>query len=448
MEQFDFFVIGGGSGGVRGARLAAQLGKKVGIAERSAFGGTCVNVGCIPKKLFSYAAHFSEYFEYATGFGWEEGSHRDFNVKKFIANKDKEILRLNGIYEKIMQDNGVSIYKGTAKFLDANRLQIGDEQISADKFLIATGGTPALPDIEGVELASISDDLFTLDKLPKKSVVVGGGYIAVEFAGILQGLGSQVTQFYRGDKLLRGFDEDIADFLATEMQKKSIDIRFNDNITALKKDGDSITAKLQNGGTITADKFFFATGRNPLSDNMDLKTAGVQCSKKGFIEVNDSYQTSVEHIYAVGDIVGKLALTPVALREATIVVDSLFGTANLGIDYNLVPTAVFSNPAIATVGLTQIKADAQGIKYDIYKSQFTALQHQLSGSDERTFIKMLVEKSTDKVLGIHMVGDSSPEIMQGFAVALQAGATKKQFDATIGIHPTVAEELVTLRNPE
>lgn len=450
VEHFDFFVIGAGSGGVRGARLAAQAGRKVGIAERSAFGGTCVNVGCVPKKLFSYASHFSEYFEQASGFGWHSGSERQFDMGTFIRNKDREILRLNGIYEKLLEDNGVRIFRGEASFIDSHRITIGETIITADKILIATGGTPIIPKIAGASHGFISDDLFYLDSLPKRVVIVGGGYIAVEFAGIFRGLGSQVTQIYRGKRLLGGFDEDVSNFLASEMVKKGIDIRFEDNITALRKEGvrkegDLTIASLQSGVEISADIIFFAIGRRALSDNLNLSAAGVDLDEKGLIKIDRHYATSSSDIYAVGDIVGRMALTPVALREATIVVENLFGSSNSVIDYSLVPTAVFSNPAIGVVGLTQSQCDERGLKYDIYKSEFTALQHQLSGSDERVFIKMLVDKLSDKVLGIHMVGDSSPEIMQGFAVALQGGLTKKHFDATIGIHPTSAEELVTLR---
>lgn len=448
-KKFDFLVIGAGSGGVRAARLAAAYGARTGIVEQAALGGTCVNVGCIPKKLFTIAAHFSEAFQQAKDYGWDNITEPKFDIARFQANKDQEIQRLNDIYQALLNDSGVHIFNGTASFTAPNCIRVGNTELMADKILIATGGKPFVPPFLGNEHADISDKLFSLKSLPRRVIIVGGGYIAVEFASILHGLGAEVVQIHRGKRLLRGFDEDIGEKLGEEMQKKGIELIFNDTPLALKKDSDGyITAHLKSGMSIATDRVFYATGRRPHSEALNLKAAGVRCGADGAIDVDENYRTSAQHIYAVGDVSGHVALTPVALRQATMVADKLFAVPTLDINYDLIPTAVFSNPPLAAIGLTAETADKRGLDYDIYQTTFTPLQNRLCRDSGQTFIKMLVEKCSDKVLGLCMLGDAAAEIVQGFAVAVNAGLTKRQFDLTLGIHPTVAEEFVTLRQAD
>ncbi len=446
--DFDLFVIGGGSGGVRAARMAAGTGARVGIVEEYRYGGTCVIRGCVPKKLFSYASHFHEDFEDAAGFGWQLGETR-FDWGKLIANKDAEINRLEGIYQKLLSNAGVEIFTGHGRLEDPHTLRIGDRKITADKFLIATGGHPVFPPGDGWEHAISSNECFHLEKLPERVVVYGGGYIAVEFAGIFNGLGSQVTQVYRGPQVLRGFDEDVRQTLGAEMAKKGIDLVLGTTIEGIEKADGELKVRLSDGRQIACDVVMAATGRKPNTKDLGLEAAGVALTSKGAIEVDAYSQTSQANIYAVGDVTDRVNLTPVAIHEAMALVNTLFRGQPTAMDYADIPSAVFSHPTVATVGLTEAQArEAAGSAgVDVYRSTFKPLKHTLSGRDEKTMMKMIVQRDSQRVLGIHMVGLDAPEIIQGMAVAIKAGATKDVFDHTVGIHPTAAEEFVTMREP-
>lgn len=449
MQEFDFdlFVIGAGSGGVRAARISASHGARVGICEYSRVGGTCVIRGCVPKKLLSYAAHFAEEFEDAAGFGWDLAEPR-FSWSKLIANKDKEIDRLNAVYLRLLDDANVTLYSEHGKLLDAHRVQVGDQVVSARKILIATGGRPWQPEIPGAELSITSDEAFHLKELPARVIVVGGGFIACEFASIFNGMGSDVVQIYRGDQILRGFDQDVRDTLAREMQKKGIEIRLNDNVAALRKsDQGRIVATLENGDELEVDTVMFATGRVPNVGNLGLLDAGIEVRVNGEIVVDEFSRTNVAGVFAVGDVTDRLNLTPVALMEGHAFADTEFGGTPRAVNHEFVPMAVFSHPPVATVGHAEEEARERYGELRVFKSEFKPMKHTLSGRDERTMMKMLVQASTDLVVGLHIVGMDAPEILQGFAVAIKSGLTKRQFDATIGIHPTSAEELVTMRTP-
>jgi glutathione reductase (NADPH) len=445
--DYDLFVIGAGSAGVRAARMAAGLGAKVAIAEDRYFGGTCVNVGCVPKKLYVYASQFSESFTAAAGFGWKVGDSA-FNWANLVANKDKEIGRLQTVYDKLLHDSGVHVINGRAVLVDAHTIKVDDKVYSAERIVIATGGWPFVPEVEGKEHIVTSNEIFNLPTLPKQMVIVGGGYIAVEFAGIMHGLGVDVTVFERGPKVLRGFDEDIRDFLITEMTKKGIKFMFNTRVDKVDLQCEGLTVHTTNGETIATDLVMYATGRVPNSKNLGLEALGVALDAVDAIKVNDDYQTNVPSIYALGDVTNRVNLTPVATAEGMALVNKLYAGSTKQVDYENIPTAVFSQPSIGTVGLSEAQARA---KYpediDIYKTDFKPMKNTLSGSSERTFMKMIVVRSTDKVVGMHMVGPDAGEIIQGFAVAMRAGATKAVFDSTIGIHPTAAEEFVTMRKP-
>jgi len=445
MYDYDFFVIGAGSGGVRACRIAAAHGARVAVAEDRYLGGTCVNVGCVPKKLLVYASHFADDFEDAAGFGWTVGE-RKFDWSKLIANKNAEITRLNGIYQSMLEDSGVKIVDGTAKLEDAHTVVVGDDRYTAEYILVAVGGWPVVPDIPGKDLAITSNEAFFLDDLPARVLVVGGGYISVEFAGIFHGLGSQVTQLYRGPLFLRGFDDDMRSFLADEMRKKKIDLRFDTNITALAKTDGGIQATLTDGSTLEADVVMYATGRAPLTANLGLEAAGVEINAKGAVVVDEYSKTSVDNIYAVGDVTDRINLTPVAIREGHAVSDTLFGNKPSKADHVDVPSAVFSQPPMGSVGLTEAEARAQYGAVAIYKSDFRAMKSTLSGSDEKVLMKLIVDRASDRVVGCHMIGPEAGEIIQGIGIAVKCGATKAQFDATVGIHPTTAEELVTMRD--
>ncbi len=446
--DFDYFVIGAGSGGVRSSRIAAAHGAKVGIAEGRFYGGTCVNVGCVPKKLLAYAADFRLDFETSAGYGWSAGTP-SFNWKTLIANKDKEIKRLNGIYESLLTNAGVKIFNDYAAFVDPHTLKIGQDIVTAKHILIATGGKPRALPVKGGEHAIVSDDAFYLPDLPKSVVICGGGYIAVEFAHIFHNLGSDVTLVYRGDLFLRGFDRDIAQSLKDTMAKKGITLRFNTDIDSITKTaaGDYDVA-MTDGSVLNTALVMAAIGRDPAVDALDLAKAGVATAPNGTIPVNGQYQTNVPHIHAVGDIIGRVALTPVALAEGHFLADTLFGgMTRKALDYSTIPSAVFSDPAIGTIGMTEEQALAKGHSIDVYKSTFSPMKYSLAGGGDKTVMKIIVDHKTDKILGIHMIGLDVPEILQGFAVAVVAGATKADFDRTIGIHPTSAEELVTMRKP-
>jgi glutathione reductase (NADPH) len=442
--DFDLFVIGAGSGGVRAAHMAAGLGVKVAIAENRYLGGTCVNVGCVPKKLFVYASHFREDFLAAKGFGWVVNEPQ-FEWTRLLSQKNQEIARLQGIYEGLLTNSGVTLIEDQASLLDAHTVRVGEQQYLCERILIATGGWPSIPDFPGKEYVVSSNEMFALEKLPERILIAGGGYIAVEFAGIMHGLGVKTTLCYRGDKLLRGFDEDIRDFVAQEMRKKGIDILFNTQIKVIEKTDSRFIASTDQGQHLEADLVLYATGRSPNSAGLGLETLGIELDAKGAIKVNEGYQTNIPSLYALGDVTDRLNLTPVVTAEAMALVNSLYTDQRTPVDYDNIPTAVFSQPCIGTVGLTETEARNRHEDIDIYKSVFTPMKHTLSGLGEKTLMKMIVKHSTNRVLGMHMVGADASEIIQGMAVAIRAGATKAVFDSTIGIHPTAAEEFVTMR---
>ena len=443
--EYDYFVIGAGSGGVRSARIAANHGARVAIAEDRFLGGTCVNVGCVPKKLLAYAAHAAHDFEDAKGFGWDVGDRRH-DWSRLIDNKNEEIARLNGVYRHLLEGAGVTLIEGRASLVDAHTVDIDGERATAETILVATGGWPVLPEEPGVREHGISsNEAFFLEKLPEHVIIGGGGYIAVEFAGIFNGLGSKVCQLYRGPMFLRGFDDDVRETLAEEIVKSGVDLRFNTIISRLEKTRDCVLAHLSDGSVIEAELAMFATGRRPNTDGIGLEEVGVELNPRGAVMVDSNYRTSVPNIYAIGDVTDRINLTPVAIAEGHALADTLFGGRPRGVDYDFIPSAVFSSPPVATVGLTEVDARAQYGKVDIYRSSFRPMKHTLGGRDERTMMKLIVDRATDRVVGCHMVGLDAPEIVQGVAIALNCGATKAQFDRTIGIHPTAAEELVTMR---
>ncbi|WP_297840231.1 glutathione-disulfide reductase [Pseudomonas sp.] len=446
--DFDLFVIGAGSGGVRAARFAASYGGRVAIAESRYLGGTCVNVGCVPKKFLVYGAHFSEDFEQAKSYGWSTGEAK-FDWSTLISNKDREIHRLNDIYRGLLGNSGVTLHEGHAKLVDQHRVEVNGQTYSAEHILIATGGWPQVPAFPGSDLAITSQDAFFLNKLPKRIVVVGGGYIAVEFASIFNGLGAEVTQLYRGELFLRGFDDSVRVHLKEELIKHGIDLQFNADIERIDKNDDgSLRVSLKDGGLLTTDCVFYATGRRPMLDNLGLENVDVKLTKDGFIEVDELFQTSEPSILALGDIIGGLQLTPVALAEGTALARRLFKPEQYRpVDYRHIPTAVFSLPNIGTVGLTEDEAKKAGHKVVVFESRFRPMKLSLTGDQERTLMKLVVDASTDRVLGCHMVGPEAGEIIQGLAIALKAGVTKQIFDDTIGVHPTAAEEFVTMRTP-
>jgi glutathione reductase (NADPH) len=443
----DLFVIGAGSGGVRAARMAAGLGLRVAIAESQYLGGTCVNVGCVPKKLFVYASHFHEDFAAAKGFGWSV-SEPQFDWSRLLAQKNREIHRLQGIYEGLLVNSGVQVITGQARVLNANTVAVDEQQFRCERILIATGAQPSVPDIPGKEFVVTSNEMFALETLPERILIVGGGYIAVEFAGIMHGLGVKTTLSYRGDKLLRGFDDDVRRFVAKEMVKKGIDIRLNTEISCIEQNASGLVAYTNQSQTIEADLVLYATGRRPNTAGLRLEELGVEMEVSGAIKVDRHYQTNIPSIYALGDVANHYNLTPVATAEAMAFVNQCYTKQPTFVDYDTIPTAVFSQPNIGTVGLTESEARKRHPEIDIYRSVFTPMKHTLSGLGEKTLMKMVVNRNNDKVLGLHMVGADAGEIIQGMAVAIRAGATKAVFDSTIGIHPTAAEEFVTMRTPQ
>lgn len=453
MTDCDLFVIGAGSGGVRASRMAAQRGARVVVAEAGPLGGTCVNVGCIPKKLYSYAAHYGEAFEQSHGFGWH-ASKPLFDWHLLKQRRAAEIKRLNGVYHGLLSGAGVQLLRGWARVVDAHTVVVdcesGEQRLSAKHILLATGGQPTLAQGPGAEWALSSDDMFDLEPFPRRLVVVGAGYIACEFASIFQGLGSRVTLLHRGPQLLRGFDKEVATFIAAEMGKKGVSVRLQTTISAVEKVGDVQHLQLSDGSVIEADAVLHATGRRPRAEGLGLAELGITLNPDGSVPVDEHLQTRVPSIYALGDLIGRKALTPVALAEAMYLVDQLFGRAEgkpvrEPIDYGLVPTAVFTHPNIGTVGLSEEAAREKFGRVRVYRAEFKALQHTLSDSTERTLMKLLVDDASDRVVGMHMVGADAGEVIQGFAVALQGGLTKAVFDRTLGIHPTGAEEFVTMR---
>jgi len=461
-HDFDLLVIGGGSGGVRAARMAAQRGARVALAEAQGpdgLGGTCVTLGCIPKKLYSYAAHYAEAFVEARGYGWETDTPRlDWTALK--TARAREITRLNGVYGQLLRSSGVVLLDGFARLLDAHTVSLatlnadgsaGHRTLSAERLLIATGATPHVPHFQGREHAITSNEVFDLEPFPQRLLVVGGGYIACEFASIFTGLGARVTQVYRGGQILRGFDDEVRHFLAAEMGKHGVDLRLNAGVVQLQHETDGLHVQLEDGNHLVVDAALYATGRLPNVSGLGLEQVGVAQGPQGAILVNGHYQTNVPSIYALGDVTARVQLTPAALGEAMALVDHLFGPPPgkhpHAMGYDLIPTAVFTHPSVATVGLTEQQAREQLGRVSVFRTDFRPLRHTLSGSSERTLMKLVVDPQTDRVLGLHMVGAEAGEIVQGFAVAMQAGATKAVFDRTLGIHPTAAEEFVTMREP-
>jgi glutathione reductase (NADPH) len=446
MAEFDYdlIVIGAGSGGVRAARMAAKAGAKVAIFEDNGVGGTCVLRGCIPKKLLVYASKFSEDFRDARAFGWDE-ARVSFDWPRLIANKDKEIARLNGVYIKTLREAGVELIEKRAHVTGVNSIDVNGKRLTAKTLLIATGSKPVRSEIPGAEHAITSNEAFHLNSLPKRIVIMGGGYIAVEFAGIFHGLGSEVTLLVRRKEILRGFDHDVSAVLGQALRSGGIDLRPESHVKRIDRNGKALIVLTEKGERIETDAVMFAIGRIPNTEGLGLKEIGVKLAMNGGIEVDEYSRSSVPSIYAVGDVTDRLMLTPVAIAEAMAFVDTVFKGKPKAIDYALVPSAVFSQPPVASVGLTEYAAREMHKSVDIYRSLFRPLKHTLSGREVRSHMKLVVDGATDRVLGCHMVGEDAPEIIQGLAIALTCGATKAQFDATIGIHPTAAEEFVTLR---
>ncbi|MDO8423418.1 MAG: glutathione-disulfide reductase [Parvibaculum sp.] len=444
--DYDLFVIGAGSGGVRASRIASSHGAKVAVAEEYRVGGTCVIRGCVPKKLFVYASSFAEEFEDAEGFGWTVGE-RSFSWEKLIANKDKEIDRLNGIYIRNLQNSKVEIFQSRAYLKDAHTVHLVAEgrDVTADKILIATGGTPFKPVIPGIEFAITSNEAFHLKTLPKRGIVVGGGYIAVEFAGIFNGLGVETSLLYRGEKILRGFDEDLRDALTDELPKKGLDLRVKSDIVSIVRKGANLVATLTDGSVIEAGFIMYATGRAPNVVGLGLDAVGVKLNAKGAVAVDPYSQTNVPNIYAVGDVTDRAALTPIAIREGQAFAETVFNNNPIAVDHSIIATAVFSQPELGTIGLSEADARAKYGELDIYKTSFRAMKHTMTGRQEKTFMKLVVDTASQRVLGVHLMGPSSGEIIQAIAIAVTMGATKKQFDQAVAVHPTAAEELVTLK---
>lgn len=444
--QYDLFVIGAGSGGVRASRFAAQAGAKVAVAETKDLGGTCVNVGCIPKKLYSYAAQFNEAFNDAAGYGWSVGETTlDWDVLK--KNRGQEISRLNGIYDNLIKNSGAELIRGWASIVDANTVEVDGKQYTAKHILVAPGGWPRVPDVPGKEFIITSNEVFDLEPFPKRFLIVGGGYIACEFASIFNSLGSELTLVYRGEQILRGFDQDVRKHISDEIVKAGIDLRVETEVAAIEKVGESYKVQFNNGGSVEVDAVMYATGREPRTEGLGLENVGVELGDRGEVKVDEHYRTNVPSIFALGDVTDRIQLTPVATGEAMVLIDHLFGNGERKLSYDYIPTAVFTHPNIGTVGYTEEEARKKFSEVVIYRSEFRALKHTLSGNTARTLMKLIVDKATDKVVGLHMVGDDAGEITQGFAVAMKAGATKADFDSTIGIHPTAAEEFVTMRQP-
>lgn len=446
MSQYDYdlFVIGAGSGGVRASRMAAQKGKRVAVCEEDRVGGTCVLRGCVPKKLMVYASEYAAHFQDAKGFGWSVGD-TSINLGELINTKNTELDRLNGIYNNILANNGVEHIPGRGTIVDAHTVDVAGTKYTAENIIISVGGWPSMPQIPGIEHAITSNEALELSELPKHITIVGGGYIAVEFAGIFAGMGAEVTEIIRADKLLRGFDEDLRTQLAAEMEKRGINILSHTTVDAIEKTDEGLTLTLNGGETLKTDAIMYATGRAPNTKGLGLENAGVEMAKNGAIVVDENYRTNVDSIFAIGDVIDRVALTPVALAEGMALVNYLFGPDTKGVDYENIASAVFSQPPLGVCGLSEEEAKDRFGEIDVYTSGFKAMKHTLSGRDERTFMKLIVDPKTDRVVGAHMMGPDAAEIMQGIGIAMKCGATKAQFDATIGIHPSAAEEFVTMR---
>ncbi len=443
--DFDLFVIGAGSGGVRAGRMAAAKGKKVAIAEVSALGGTCVNVGCVPKKLFVYASQFPELFHASQGYGWNIQQSQSFNWETLRDNKTREITRLNGIYQNLLSNSGAQIIKGRASLEGPQQVSINGESYSAENILIATGGWPYIPEFEGSELAISSNEMFTLEQLPEKAVVVGGGYIAVEFAGILNGLGVKTDLIYRGDRLLKTFDPQCSEKVTEGMIAKGVNVHLNTEVRSISGKENKLSVHLNNGQSLEAGIALYATGRTANTQGLGLENTAIKTQSNGTIIVDDYFKTAETNIYALGDVIDRVQLTPVAIQESMLLLEQLYGENKPRMDYDNIPTAVFSQPELATVGLTEQQARDKYSNIKVYESDFRPMFETLGQGEGRVYIKLIVDSATDRVVGCHMVGEHAAEIIQGIAIAIKAGATKADFDQTMGIHPTVAEELVTLK---
>ena len=444
--DYDLFVIGAGSGGVRAARMAAGFGARVAIAEDRYMGGTCVNVGCVPKKLYVYASEFGKAFNDAREFGWTSGE-RQFDWATLRDNKKTEISRLNAIYDNLLSGVDAQVINGRASIVDANTVAVGDQHFTAHKILIATGGWPYIPEFPGSELAVSSNEIFDLESFPERIAIVGGGYIAVEFAGIFNGLGSKVTQLYRGPLFLRGFDSDIRAHASQEIRKSGIDLRFETQVESIERGADGLQLTLSDSESIAVDAVLYATGRKPNLQGLGLENVNVTLTASGSIAVDEHFETSEPGIFALGDCTDTLELTPVALAEGMSFARRQFADQQKQVEYDFIPTAVFCQPNIGTVGFTEEEATAKFGDITLYKSAFKPMKHTISGRDEKTLMKLIVDTASDRVVGVHMMGPDAGEIIQGIAIAMKAGATKATFDSTIGIHPTAAEEFVTMREP-
>lgn len=445
--DYDLLTIGAGSGGVAASRRAGEYGAKVAICEASRVGGTCVIRGCVPKKLLVYAASFAEQFDDAAGFGWTLGE-RSLDWAKLMAAKDRELERLEGIYRRLLRDSKVELLEGRAHLVDPHTVEIAGRRVTAKYILIATGGWPELPDVPGIAHAITSNEALDLPELPRRVTIVGGGYIAVEFAGIFNAAGSAVSLVLRGDNVLRGFDTEVRERLGEQLRVRGIDLRTETRIRSIEKQpSGALSLMLDHDQVIETDALLYATGRKPASAGLGLEQVGVRVRRDGGIEVDERNRTSVPHIYAIGDVTHRVNLTPVAIAEGRALAETLFHHRPTLVDRRFIPTAVFSRPPVATVGLTESQAREQHEAIDVYCASFRPMKATLSGREERTLVKLVVERSTDRVLGAHMVGEDAPEIMQGLAIAVRCGATKRDFDTTIGIHPTAAEEFVTMRFP-
>jgi glutathione reductase (NADPH) len=444
--DYDLFTIGAGSGGVRASRLSSEFGARVAVAEERYLGGTCVNAGCIPKKLLVYASHYGSDFEDSAAYGWTLGS-RSFDWAALIENKDREIERLNGVYARLLDAAGVERIEGRARVVAPHTVAVGERRFTVANILVATGSWPNVPDVPGVEHAITSNEAFHLKSLPERVAIVGGGYIAVEFAGIFHGLGVETVQLYRGPLFLRGFDDDVRSVLAEEMRKGGIDLRFEATVERIEKTGSGLVATLNDGSAVEVDQILYATGRLPLTGDLGLEEAGVELDPKGAVVVDAYSRSSIPSIWAIGDATDRINLTPVAIHEGIALANTLFNDRPTTPDHEDVPSAVFSHPPIGTVGLTETEARERYGEVEIYRSRFRPLRHTLTGRDETTLMKLIVDRPSDRVVGAHMVGPDAAEILQGLAIAVKCRATKAQFDATIGIHPTAAEEFVTMRSP-
>jgi len=445
-DHYDFFVIGAGSAGVRSSRLAAATGAKVAIAEELRVGGTCVLRGCVPKKLLVIGSHFADDFEDARAYGWSVEGEPNHDWAALIAAKNKELDRLHQVYLGVLDRNKVEVIGGRATVTGPNQVSIQGRTVTADKILIAVGGWPSLPAISGIEHAITSNEALELPERPGHIVIVGGGYIAVEFAGIFRSMGAKVTQLVRGDAVLRGFDSDVRATLQEEMTKKGVEIRTRQQVTAIARNADGgLDLTLGDGSHLACDQVLYATGRHPNTRGLGLEEVGVELTESGAVRVDAYSQSSVPSIYAIGDVTDRVQLTPVAIAEAHCLVDTLFNNRKRAMAYENIASAVFSQPPVATVGLTEEAAREKFTELDIYVTRFRSLRHTLTGRDEKTMMKLVVNREDQKVLGAHMVGTDAPEIIQGIAIAVNCGATKQDFDRTVGIHPTAAEEFVTLR---